>query len=296
QCKRVLVQPQTADFDAVARSDGDRLWPRSCARRREAADVRHQLPDLLVAEAGERRHLASGHAGANGVEQVRVRAAVCERGAVQRWPAIALTCGTVTRLARLIVETAPCDRRRRIVRKRITNRVSLRPERECRNHEPHRLLPAMGGGATQFDRLETSVAPVHDEHAEALLHAHLDVAGICWISARDVKLLARGQHLLNRVLPRVGVEDALAGGARRRKYPAQRAGAGPQDADAFHLRDLAYVLQAFFAFDDRPVDQLALGVERPQIGFLPVLLLAHAPDRRRDPHIVWSRAALRLES
>ena len=46
---------------------------------------------------------------------------------------------------------------------------------------------------------ETGLAPVHDEHAEALLHPRLDVARVCRVAARHVEFLARGQHLLDRV-------------------------------------------------------------------------------------------------
>ena len=67
-------------------------------------------------------------------------------------------------------------------------------------------------------------------------------------------------------------------------------------ADPFHRGDLANVLEAGLAFDDRPVDQFAIWIERPEIRLLPVLLLAEAPQRRRLPDIVRARAALRLEA
>jgi len=47
---------------------------------------------------------------------------------------------------------------------------------------------------------------------------------------------------------------------------------------------------------DGPVHQLALGVERPHIGLLPVGRLAHSPVGRRAAHFVWARAAPRLEA
>src|SRR5207247_794439 len=72
-------------------------------------------------------------------------------------------------------------------------------------------LSAPGRLAADVDGFESRVAPVHDEDAEALLHPRLDVAGVRRIAARDLELLARGEHLLNRVLVRAGVDDALAG-------------------------------------------------------------------------------------
>src|SRR5690606_17076252 len=58
----------------------------------------------------------------------------------------------------------------------------------------------------QFHGPESRLAPVHDEHAEALLHAHLDVVLGGWVAARHAELLARRQHLLDRVLPALLIE------------------------------------------------------------------------------------------
>ena len=52
------------------------------------------------------------------------------------------------------------------------------------------------------------------------------------------------------------------------EHAAQRAGARPQHADAFHRGDLTHVREPFLALDDRPVDELAVGIERPEIGLL----------------------------
>src|SRR6266536_1260812 len=69
---------------------------------------------------------------------------------------------------------------------------------------------AASGLASKVDGLETSVAPVHDEDAEALLHAHLDVVGVRGKAARHFEFLARREHLLDGVLPTRLIEHALA--------------------------------------------------------------------------------------
>jgi hypothetical protein len=82
---------------------------RGCCRRRrtrQAADVRHELPDLLIGEAPERRHLRARNAFADGVEQIAVLVAVRERAGIERGPAIAASGRRVTRHARLVVEAA----------------------------------------------------------------------------------------------------------------------------------------------------------------------------------------------
>ena len=79
------------------------------------------------------------------------------------------------------------------------------------------------------------------------------------------------------------IEHAFAGGVGGREDSAQRAGARPQHADSLHLRDLTHVREPFLALDDGPVDELAVGIERPQIGLLLVFLLGHAPDRGAMP-------------
>src|SRR5215475_393871 len=77
----------------------------------ETADEGNELPRLFVADAGERRHLRSGHTGANRVEQITVLVAVREVPTVQRGTAIALPFRTMARLARLVVHATPCGNR-----------------------------------------------------------------------------------------------------------------------------------------------------------------------------------------
>src|SRR5581483_11688912 len=59
----------------------------------EAADVRDELTNVLVAEARERRHLRSGDAGADRAPHIVVAGAVREASGVQRGRAIALPAG-----------------------------------------------------------------------------------------------------------------------------------------------------------------------------------------------------------
>src|SRR5690349_6118703 len=70
---------------------------------------------------------------------------------------------------------------------------------------PRALPSAPGCLATDVDGLEPGIAPLHDEDAEALLHARLDVVRVRRVAARHVELFARRQHLLDRVLPGDGV-------------------------------------------------------------------------------------------
>ena len=83
--------------------------------------------------------------------------------------------------------------------------------------------------------------------------------------------------------PGLLVEHAFTGSAGRRKDAAQGAGAGPQDADALHCGNLANVREAFFALDDRPVDQLAVGIERPHVGALLELSSEETPYAGASP-------------
>src|SRR5262245_51979687 len=108
---------------------------------------------------------------------------------------------------------------------------------------PMMALPplAPGHAPADVDRAEPGIDPVHDEDAEPLLDACLDVVLGGRIAARQVELLACREHLLDGLLPALGVERPLALGVGRREHAAQRAGAGEQHADPFHRRDLAHV-------------------------------------------------------
>src|SRR4029453_17376455 len=145
---------------------------------------------------------------------------------------------------------------------------------------PDSLFPIPDLSA-DVDGLEPLLAPVDHEHAEALLHAGLDVRRGRGIAARHVELLARREHLLDRRFPALRVEYALTVRVGRGEDPAKCAGPGKQDADSLHRRDLPNAGESRLALDDREVDELTLRVERPHVGFLLVLLLAHAPVRRR---------------
>src|SRR4029079_17158292 len=93
---------------------------------------------------------------------------------------------------------------------------------------PHRSLTMRLSGAdaaADVDGAETGLAPVHDEHAEALLHARLDVLVGRGVAAGNVDLLARGEHLLDGGFPALLVAGRPAVGADRREDAAQRAGA-----------------------------------------------------------------------
>src|SRR5262245_6100240 len=161
------------------------------------------------------------------------------------------------------------------------------------------MMPSMsaaGDSPADVHRAEARVPPVDDEDAEPLLDARLDVVLGGGISARHLEFLARGEHLLNRCLPSRGVEVAFALGVGGREHAAQRTGAGKQHADALDRRDLADVRQPFLGLDDRPVGQLAVGVERPQVRFVAILLFRHPPILRRDTNLVWPRAAFRREA
>src|SRR5207244_130751 len=62
-------------------------------------------------------------------------------------------------------------------------------------------ISSASSGAADAHRLETRLAPVHHEDAEALFHPQLDVVGIGRKPARYVEFPTRRQHLLNRAFP-----------------------------------------------------------------------------------------------
>src|SRR5690606_25721241 len=124
---------------------------------------------------------------------------------------------------------------------------------------------AAGDRPAELDRLEARVAPVHHEDVEALRHAALDVVGTRGEAAQELELLAGVRDGLDRGLPGLLVEDALAVRALGREDAPERPGARPQHADPGHGRDLAQVLEALAALDDHPGDQLALRAQRPQV-------------------------------
>src|SRR5262245_19420142 len=81
---------------------GNRRSP--CAtRRREASNVRDQLPDLIVRVRAKWRHLRTGHAFANRPEQVAIVRAARKRAGIERRSPVALSTSAVTRRARLLV-------------------------------------------------------------------------------------------------------------------------------------------------------------------------------------------------
>src|SRR5438093_3571207 len=79
-----------------------------------------------------------------------------------------------------------------------------------------------GDLSPDLDRLEPGIAPVDYKDAKALLHARLDVVGVRRVAAWNVELLARREHLLNRRLPALRVERALAARVRGGEHAAQR--------------------------------------------------------------------------
>ena len=103
---------------AGGRVADDRHHSRRRARRRHHAlqtvNVADELPHLFIAQAGERRHLRAGHARANRVKNIGVFGAVREGRCIQRRTAVALSGGTMTRLARLVVDALAVGNRRRI--------------------------------------------------------------------------------------------------------------------------------------------------------------------------------------
>ena len=92
------------------------------------------------------------------------------------------------------------------------------------------------------------------------------------------------------------VERALAARVRGGEHAAQRTGAGEEHTDALHGRDLPHVREAGFALDDGPVHELALWVERPEIGSLLVLFFRHGPQRGRGADVVRPGATFRFEA
>src|SRR5262245_12270241 len=117
---------------------------------------------------------------------------------------------------------------------------------------------AARGFASDLDSLEPRLTPVHDEDAEALLHARLDVGSSRRISAGTLEFLARCEHLLYRVFVRDRVDNAFAGGVGGGEHAAQRPRSWPEHGDAFDGGDLTHVREAFLALDDRPIDQLSV--------------------------------------
>src|SRR5690242_5663750 len=173
--------------------------------------------------------------------------------------------------------------------------TAVRQSRFAVPRSPFPLFP-IPDPAADVDGFEALLTPVHDEDAEPLAHAHLDVIRRRRIPARDTELLARREHLLDRGLPPLFVERALSVRVGGREDAAQRPRAREQHADPLHGRDLPDARESGLALDDREVDELTLRVERPEVGLFPVLLLAHSPVSRRAADVVGPRAAFRLEA
>ena len=114
-------------------------------RGREAADIGDELPDLLIGQARERRHLAAGDADPDRVEQIAVVATVREGPGIERGTAVALSCRTVTRLAGLIVEKVARSGRIGAIRQRVSRRVGLLGERRNAQHHRYKRSPAVHG-------------------------------------------------------------------------------------------------------------------------------------------------------
>src|SRR3712207_6995090 len=74
-----------------------------------------------------------------------------------------------------------------------------------------------------------------------------------------------------------------------------RSGAGPKDAHAFDCGDLAHLGKAFFALDDRPINQLTVRIERPHIRPCLVLGLDRKSTRLNSSHANISYAVFCLK-
>src|SRR5678815_4926071 len=68
---------------------------------------------------------------------------------------------------------------------------------------------APGRLPSDVHRLEALLTPVDDEHAESLLHPHLDVSRRRRVAACHLEFLAGREHLLDGCLPTLLVEDTL---------------------------------------------------------------------------------------
>ena len=93
--------------------------------------------------------------------------------------------------------------------------------------------------------------------------------------ARDLVRLAGPQDLLKRGFE---LRRALTDAHRTAQVAAR---AGKQRADAGHGGDLVEVLQAFHRFDHHRRQQVAVRIERPQVGVPLVFLAADPPDPGR---------------
>ena len=89
----------------------------------ETSDVGNKLPHLFVGQPRKRRHLRTGHAGANRMKEIAVLVAVDESWSVQGWTAIALPRRAVARLTGLVVQRETCRHRGGTVRQWISGGV-----------------------------------------------------------------------------------------------------------------------------------------------------------------------------
>src|SRR5205085_2109701 len=121
----------------------------------ETSDVRQQLPDLLVREAPERRHLAATHAFSNRMEHVAVLASA-QRTGIERRTAIPLSGRSMTRLACLVVDPLAVDNRCRIRRKRIAGHIGLLGEQTSRQAAADASAQT-GGDPSRYHKLTFSI-------------------------------------------------------------------------------------------------------------------------------------------
>jgi hypothetical protein len=107
----------------------------------------------------------------------------------------------------------------------------------------------------------------HDD-AKALFEAHRHIVSGGYRRTGDAELLAGGQDAQHIFLHR-----RMAGLAPQSHRHRHVAGTCPDGADAPHLtQDVAYVLHPFCFFDDAYQQDIAVWVQRPQVGCVVVFL------------------------